>query len=111
MFFSRLFSVHLQSLYHISTLFPSDVGEKTAALWYNDGEDTGRYGMSVIIPKNWKNCMTCNKWCGQRQPNDPWAHFIKCEDAQTKGKCLGGGFNGADMTALSTCSKWEPQYK
>lgn len=66
--------------------------------------------MSWIVNSNMKTCGTCRKWCGQRMPNDPWANNLVIESPETRGKCLGGGFNQLNMQANSRCQQWEPQY-
>lgn len=66
--------------------------------------------MKNSIPKNWKYCATCRNWCGERRPADPWANNVEYE-ANSTGKCQGGGWNQADRQAMGTCNKWEPQYR
>lgn len=67
--------------------------------------------MSYIIPTDWKQCVTCARWGGNRHPNDPFCNYVECPSSTEKGKCYGGVFNQADMVAQATCEKWEPQYR
>ena len=67
--------------------------------------------MSYSLPADWKYCLTCRKWGGNRRPTDPFCNCVECFSSNDKGKCYGGGFNQSDVQANFTCNKWEPQYK
>lgn len=61
------------------------------------------------IPSNWKNCATCSHWCGKQTP-DVFCANVQY-DQNERARCAGGGFNGAQMSGLSTCNKWEQRFK
>ena len=61
------------------------------------------------IPSNWKNCATCSHWCGRKNP-DVFCKFVEY-NTDEKARCAGGGYNGAEMSGLATCSKWTQQFK
>ena len=63
----------------------------------------------TTVPTNWKNCATCTHWCG-RAIADAFCSNVKV-DSNEKGKCAGGGFNGAEMTPMASCSKWQQRFK
>ena len=66
--------------------------------------------MNQQLPSNWKICATCARWGGSRRPADPFLNYVEFESNQ-KGMCYGGTFNRAEMSPMTTCPKWEQQYK
>ena len=63
----------------------------------------------ATIPSNWKICATCSHWCGRQSP-DAFCKNVHY-DSNERAKCAGGGFNGAQMTPMATCSKWVQRFK
>ena len=64
--------------------------------------------MKNKIPSNWKNCATCSRWCGRKNP-DAFCNFVEY-DMNEKARCAGGGFNNAKMNGQQSCSKWTQQF-
>ena len=64
--------------------------------------------MTYFLPKNFKNCLTCAFWCGNR-----WTEHIEryavTESTGTKGQCVSQkGFYHLDMNAQASCSGYQP---
>lgn len=57
-----------------------------------------------IFGSSFRNCATCGRWAGQRN-TDPVCTLVKTPQ-NAQGRCQGGGFNGMQTAAISTC----PQY-
>lgn len=66
--------------------------------------------MNQQLPSNWKICATCARWGGSRRPADPFRNYVEFESNQ-RGMCYGGTFNLSEMSPMTTCPKWEQQYK
>lgn len=66
--------------------------------------------MKTTIPSDWKKCATCSRWGGERRSFDPFLVHVEFETTCT-GKCYGGGFTQLQMSPMSSCNKWEQQYK
>ncbi len=64
--------------------------------------------MKNKIPSHWKNCATCSRWCGWKNP-DAFCNFVEY-DMNEKARCAGGGFNNAKMNGQQSCSKWTQQF-
>ena len=61
------------------------------------------------IPSNWKNCATCSHWLG-RQSADFFCLWVEY-DPNERGRCVGGGFQGCEMSPMASCSSWEQRFK
>ena len=61
------------------------------------------------IPSNWKNCATCSHWHG-RQSADFFCLWVEY-DPDERGRCVGGGFQGCEMSPLASCSRWEQRFR
>ena len=57
------------------------------------------------LPGSFRVCATCSLWGGARS-TDPLRNYSIFELDQT-GRCLGGGFNMAQMNPNATCGSWE----
>ena len=64
--------------------------------------------MERTLPSDWKCCATCCNWagCSRADAFKMWVTFI-----DEPARCCGGGFNGLDMQASSSCSNWEQRFK
>ncbi len=66
--------------------------------------------MKIQTPSDLKQCCTCARWGGARQPNI-FLSYVEYEIG-AKGKCHQGEFNQQEMQgAMSGCRKWEQQYR
>ena len=61
------------------------------------------------VPANSRVCATCNHWLG-RQSADYFCQWVEY-DTSEKGRCVGGGFQGAAMPGLSSCSQWSQRFR
>jgi hypothetical protein len=53
-----------------------------------------------------KRCATCERWRGERQPvGQPGTVAISGETIA--GLCIGGGWDGSERRARSTCGHWQ----
>jgi hypothetical protein len=53
-----------------------------------------------------KRCATCERWCGEREPvGQPGTVAIAGETIA--GLCIGGGWDGSERRARSTCGHWQ----
>lgn len=66
--------------------------------------------MNSKFPSDYRICATCARWGGSRRPADPFRYFVEFEPEQ-RGTCFGGDFNLAQTAPMTTCPKWEQQYK
>ena len=57
------------------------------------------------LPSSFKVCATCALWGGART-TEPTRTLSKFDNV-TKGECLGGGFNRAQMNPKATCRQWQ----
>lgn len=57
------------------------------------------------LPSSFNVCATCALWAGARS-TEPTRTLSKFDNT-TKGECLGGGFNRAQMNPLATCQQWQ----
>ena len=64
----------------------------------------------MVVSSNLKVCATCKRWGGNRHPADMLRKFVEFNSQNDKGVCYGGTFNLAQMSPMSSCGKWEPQY-
>ena len=64
--------------------------------------------MPCILPKNWKCCLTCTYWCGERKVHDG-ERYASAERCDVRGGCGKQGSWSSNMEAShSACSDWKP---
>lgn len=57
------------------------------------------------MPASYKNCCTCALWGGSRQA-DFSRRYVKFDDSEKKGQCIGGAYDRSSREAMNTCSAW-----
>ena len=65
--------------------------------------------MTYELPKNFKCCLTCAYWAGNRQPTSI-ERYATTDSTRSKGMCTSEkGFYHLEMEAASAgCSGWTP---
>lgn len=58
----------------------------------------------TTLPMASKLCSTCAFWAGARKVNPKGGVE---SHPYSKGRCQGGGFQYASMSALASCSRWQ----
>jgi len=53
-----------------------------------------------------RRCATCERWCGERQPAERPGTVAVAGETVT-GLCIGGGWDGSERRARSTCGHWQ----
>jgi len=61
--------------------------------------------MTYQIPKEWKQCCTCEKWAGGRTL-DAHRTFIEARDELEQGECVGGPWDRNKTYANHQCDGW-----
>ena len=57
-------------------------------------------------PSSWDVCVTCQFWGGERKASTFRDRAEYGSDGDT-GECVGGGWDGSQKSAMSSCNKWE----
>ena len=65
--------------------------------------------MKNIVPSDWCICATCSHWCG-RTSSDYWCKWVEFDNSEMA-RCAGGGFNGANMQPMASCTRWDQRFK
>jgi len=72
-------------------------------------EDAGngrRHNPPQTLPSSFKNCATCEHWNGPRKATT-FRDRVEFASNEDKGECVGGAFDRSQMTARTSCNKWE----
>jgi hypothetical protein len=53
----------------------------------------------ITVPASWKDCVTCERWGGQRKPT-PFRDGVEYDPSRDNGECLGGGWDRMQIGAM-----------
>jgi hypothetical protein len=62
--------------------------------------------LMITVPASWKDCVTCERWGGQRKPT-PFRDGVEYDPSRDNGECLGGGWDRMQIGAMQTCNRYK----